>query len=266
MKFFLIFLFLFINIFASDNCDKLLTKLSGKQKDREVFIIIDQTTPFSKHIRKNAVINIFALLKPKTTVNIFTFSEYIKGKSISLVDRYYFYPNLNKVQRYEMGKKKLRKFDECYKSQYYGMRKKLASDIYDNFKDNKQSSKKSEILFSIKVISEKAIKFSSAKQKIVIILSDMLENSIYTSFYGDKLKNLNIDKHIKIIKENNLFGDFDNSDVIVIGAGIVDKENYRDGKDFMKLELLWKEYFKKSNAKLINFSTELEYPLKERYY
>ncbi len=265
MKKILVFFILATSAFASDYCKNLLIELSGKEKIREVFIIIDQTTAFPKHIRQNAIVNIFALLKPKTTVNIFTFSEYTKGKNISLVDRYYFNAQLTKDQRYDMGRKKLKEFDQCFKSQHDGMRRKLASDILDNFKDDKQSSNKSEILYTLKKISKKAVKLSRAKQKIVILLSDMLENSTYTSFYGKELKNLNIDKHINIIKKNKLFGDFDNADIIVIGAGIVDKENYRDGKDFDNLELLWEEYFKKSNAKLINFTTELEYPLKEIY-
>lgn len=123
MKKILIFFILVTGIFASDKCQELLTELAGTQKDREVFIIIDQTTPFPKNIRKNAIINIFALLKPKTTVNIFTFSEYTKGKNISLVDRYYFHPQLTKDQRYNMGKKSLKNFDECFISQNNGMKK-----------------------------------------------------------------------------------------------------------------------------------------------
>lgn len=135
----------------------------------------------------------------------------------------------------------------------------------DNFKEEKQSSNKSEILYTLRKISKKAVKRSKAKQKIVVLLSDMLENSNYTSFYGKNLKNLNIDHHLNIMKKNRLFGDFDNADIIVIGAGLVDKEQYRDGQDMDKLEVLWEEYFKKSNGNLVTFEQELKYPLKEMY-
>lgn len=263
-KILIIFLFL-TSALTANQCQNMLIELAGTNKDREVFIIIDQTTPFPQNIRKNAIINIFALVKPKTTVNVFTFSEYAKGKNISLIDRYYFSPNLTKDQRYDMGKKKLKQFDECLISQTDGMRRKLASDILDNFKEKGQSSSKSEILYTLRKISEKAVKQSNAKQKIVVILSDMLENSNYTSFYGKELKNLNTDYQMDKIEKNKLLGDFDSADIIVIGAGLVDKEQYRDGEDMDNLEALWKEYFSKSNGKLVTFEQELKYPLKEIY-
>lgn len=253
------------SLLLANSCQKLLKEIAGEKKDREIFIILDQTTPFSQKIRKNAIVNIFGLLKPKTMVNLFTFSEYVKGKNISLIDRYYFNGDLSKDQRYELGKKKIRIFNECFNSQTSGLQRKLASDLLDNFKDDNISSSKSEILYTLRKISRKAIKRSRTKQKIVILLSDMLENSNYTSFYGGKLKNLDIDKHMKIISSNRLLGDFDGADVIVIGAGVVDKESYRDGKDLDKLEALWEEYFEKSKGNLVTFEQELKYPLKEIY-
>src|SRR3989338_451277 len=117
MKVLFTILFLAITIFADDDCKSLLTNMSGSEKEREVFIIIDQTTPFPENIRKNAIVNIFGLIKPKTTISLFTFSEYTKGKSVSLVDRYYFHPQLTKEQKYEMGKKSLSEFDKCFKAQ-----------------------------------------------------------------------------------------------------------------------------------------------------
>ena len=265
MKKILIFLVFALKLFAEDNCQEHLTKLAGETKEREVFVVIDQTTPFPESIRKNAIINIFGLLKPKTTVSLFTFSEYTKGKGISLVDRYYFHPKLSKEQRYEMGKGSLRQFDECFETQGNGMRRKLASDILSNFQKDGQYSNRSEIFYTLRKISKKAVRLSNAKQKIVVLLSDMLENSNYTSFYTKSLKSIDIKKQIGIIEKERLFGDFDNADMIVIGAGIVDKEHYRDGRDMDNLEALWEDYFTKSNAKLITFEQELKYPLKEIY-
>lgn len=265
MKKLLFLITLSATILYANTCQELLKKHTGEQKEREIFIILDQTTPFSEKIRKNAIVNIFGLLKPKTMVNLFTFSEYVKGKNISLIDRYYFNGNLSKDQRYELGKKQIRAFDECFTAQNTGLQRKLASDLLNNFKEDKTTSSKSEILYTLKKVSKKAVKQSITKQKIVVLLSDMLENSNYTSFYGVELKRLDIDKHINIISKNRLFGDFNGADIIVVGAGVVDKENYRDGKDLDRLESLWEEYFEKSNGKLVTFEQELKYPLKEIY-
>jgi hypothetical protein len=59
-----------------------------------------------------------------------------------------------------------------------------------------------------------------------------------------------------------LIADFGGADIIVLGAGIVDKETYRDGEDFDKLEEFWTEYFKMSNANLkVFYSVDIKYPI-----
>eukprot|EP01022_Parablepharisma_sp_SALTPOND_P007175 TRINITY_DN129157_c0_g1_i1.p1 TRINITY_DN129157_c0_g1~~TRINITY_DN129157_c0_g1_i1.p1 ORF type:complete len:362 (+),score=12.73 TRINITY_DN129157_c0_g1_i1:56-1087(+) len=95
----------------------------------------------------------------------------------------------------------------------------------------------------------------------------MLENSSITSFYGKKLGNIDIDKELKNIKKNYLFGDFDNADIVVIGAGVVEKEKQnRDHEDMSMLKKFWDEFFKKSNANLKVFADpELVTPLSEMY-
>ena len=105
MKKLVILVLLVFNLFASNQCKDLLTKESGKKIDREIFIIIDQTTFFSKTIRKSTLVNILKIINQRTMVNIFTFSDYSKGKSVSHIDRYYFYTNLSEEKRYDMSKK-----------------------------------------------------------------------------------------------------------------------------------------------------------------
>ncbi|MDX9744510.1 MAG: hypothetical protein RBT59_11865 [Arcobacteraceae bacterium] len=253
-----------MSLFGQD-CD-ILKKFDEKSIQREVFIIIDQTTPLTKKIRKNILVNIFGLIRPSNTVNLFTFSEYTKGKNVSLVDRYHFYSEIQPDTRYKTSMDELEEYDSCYKSYFNSMQKKLANDMLENFKED-QSSKKSEILYSLKKVSNKAVKLSTANKKIVVIASDMLENSNYLTLYKNTdLENLDIKKELSIIEKENLFGDFNNADIIVAGAGVVEKEeDYRNGKQLDKLEELWNEYFKKSNANPIIFSQELERPLSEIY-
>lgn len=255
-------LLLGFNSLNADGCKETLDEAVGTARDREIFVIVDQTTPFPKDIRQKAIINIFDLINGRTALNLFTFSEFTKDKKISYIDHYYFHENLSKEQRYDMGKNSISEFEQCYQAEQNGLRKKLAQDIYSNFKEENQESKNSEILYSFKKIAKGAIKVSPTKQKMVFILSDMLENSHYTSFYGKELKHLNIKKEISLIREKGLIADFGGADIIVLGAGIVDNETYRDGEDFDKLEEFWTEYFKMSNANLkVFYSVDIKYPI-----
>ncbi|MBE0492650.1 MAG: hypothetical protein IBX44_10450 [Sulfurospirillum sp.] len=267
MKKVLLFIFLSINVLIAEqiDCKSFIQKTVGKDKNREVFIIVDQTTSFPKKIRKSSVINIFSILNPKTAANLFTFSEYSKDRYISFVDHYYFYSKLDDVQLYNFGKKEKKHFDQCWKAQDIGLKRKLANDIYEHFKEKNEIVKNSEIFFSLKELSKNAIKVSKTKEKIVFILSDMLENSNHTSFYKGELKKLDIEKEMKIVKEKKLLGDFDGADIIVVGAGLVDQENYRDGDDMIRLKEFWSEYFKLSNGNLKFFGTEITYPIVNMY-
>jgi len=264
ISFFLLATLSFANI--NEQCDVLFEKISGNKIDREIFIIVDKTTPFPENIRTDSLINIISIIKPRTAVSIFTFSEYKKDKHIDFIDRYHFNATLSKGNEYDMSKKKIRFYKNCLKAENNGLKRKIANDIYDNFKSDGENYDNSEILYSLKKISKEAISLTRAKEKIVFILSDMLENSSYTSFYKEELKNLDIDKEINIVHKNKLFGNFSGADIVVVGAGIVgNKKGYVDGKDQDSLREFWELYFKESNAKLKVFSTEINYPIKNMY-
>jgi hypothetical protein len=111
---------------------------------------------------------------------------------------------------------------------------------------------------SLKAISTKVNK-STARNKVVLIVSDMLENSSVSSFYANKGQSVNrIDpvKEMKTAEENRLFGDFNGAKVYVIGAGLLPEDSkkgksYRDPKTMQALSVFWKSYFDKSNAQLV---------------
>lgn len=266
MKLIKIFLTLYMlcsSMFAASECENLLARISPQKDFREIFIIIDQTTSFPKKIRTNALRNIFSTIKGNTAVSLFTFSEYTKDKYVSFVDHYYIPGEISQDKRDNLGKIKLKQFDQCLAAQTYGMKRKLANDIYSQLFEENSAAKNSEILFSLQEISTEAVKISRAKEKIVFILSDMLENSSYTSFYGKKLKDLNINKQMDIVKKNHLFGNFDNAKIFVYGAGTVDKETRRTGEGLRRLKQFWQSYFQQSSGELKVFELDSIYQASE---
>lgn len=253
-----------VSIGFSSQCERLFNEYGEKTLQRELFVIVDKSTPFPEDIQKNALISVLSIVKPQTAVALFTFSEFSKGKYLDFVDRYFFPSPLKEDVENSMGRSKVKTYNDCFKAYSDGLREKLASDMFANFRklDGSESSSRSEIYYSLKDIARNAITISPAKEKIVFLLSDMLENSSYTSFYKvKKLADLDLEKELNIIDKNELFPDFDGATVIAIGAGIVENNTYRDGRDRETLRKFWEEYFKKSNANLYRFSEELQYPI-----
>lgn len=115
---------------------------------------------------------------------------------------------------------------------------------------------KSDILYALKDFAKSVIAPLNAKRKIVILASDMLENSAITSFYANNaVRQIDSNKELSIVAKNDLFGDFGGAEVFIIGAGISSKKSYVNPKMLASLTNFWQEYFAKSNATLKNIGT-----------
>lgn len=118
---------------------------------------------------------------------------------------------------------------------------------------------KSDVFASLKDISGK-VRQSAAQHKVVLLASDMLENSSITSFYAKQaVRQIDLEKELKLVADNQLFGDFGGARVYVIGAGLLAEDSkhqkgaYRSTQTMQALSKFWTRYFKRSNAELIEF-------------
>lgn len=94
---------------------------------------------------------------------------------------------------------------------------------------------------------------------VVFLISDMLENSDYASFYAkNQIKNLVVADELKKAQTHNLFADLSGARVYVTGAGLISddiKQSYRSGRTMDALNAFWAGYFNRSNASLAGFGT-----------
>lgn len=106
--------------------------------------------------------------------------------------------------------------------------------------------------FSVNVIAP-----IETKRKIVILASDMLENSTITSFYANNtIRQISPSKELNTIKTSGLFGNFGGAEMYVVGAGMTNgAKKYVDPKKLNALKSFWSDYFASSNANLKYFGT-----------
>ena len=111
-------------------------------------------------------------------------------------------------------------------------------------------------MYALQDFGQNVISQVEAKEKIVILASDMLENSTITSFYAKGATRLiQSEAELNKVEKSNLLSNFDNSKIYVIGTGLISsKDNnktYRDPKILASLKDFWTKYFVKSSGNLV---------------
>lgn len=224
--------------------------------DSELFIVIDQTVVLDKALRASLVENIRPFIKPGNAFSVTQFSAYTQGHYASVLTSASFSSPLPEAQRADTGKPQLQAFDQCLKQQQQAGSKLLGDALSSALAGSSNGVSRSDILSTLKEVAVK-VKASSAKNKVILLSSDMLENSSISSFYSKQgVRLLDVATELKNAQSNNMLADFGGARVYVMGAGLVvedAKGSYRDPKTMQALEGFWQQYFNKSRAKLVEF-------------
>jgi hypothetical protein len=256
MKRFILLIVLFSGLSFARNdipsCyDALQMNNPNKEIQKELFILVDQTTILDKNMMIYTYKNMMKFIKNGNAVTIASFSSNAKGKYTDVAYSGKVESLLPKSAKHNIAKKKLRKYEACMNGQYKYAKKKATKALVRVLKEASKQLPHSDIVRSLDDISKHIISNSSAKEKIVLIVSDMIEHSSITSFYSKgTLKTINIKKELTKVKKSGHLANFAGAKVYIIGAGITSKNGYRDSKRLGLLSEFWKEYFALSNAKL----------------
>lgn len=236
---------------------------SAPAPDRELFVLIDQTTRLDDKLRNAVRENVSHLVKPGTAFVVANFSAISQDHYMEIVTAGSVEAPIPANERNSISVKALRHFDTCMQGQAaYGIRM-VVSVINKSLDSSSASLAHSDIMASIKELSGR-VRQSLAKEKIVFVVSDMLENSSISSFYASNtLRRINPAKELKAAEDNQMFGDFIGARVFVLGAGFVseatgskgkgDKSVYRDPITMAALHQFWREFFSRSKSELVEF-------------
>ena len=133
--------------------------------------------------------------------------------------------------------------------------KVLADSILDMKKDSllkvadsvlfkpKRKILNTEIISSLQV-AERVFKSFPQPRKILVVFSDMIEDSKHYNFERENLSSQRINQIINREKKDNLLPNISGVKIYVAGATAKDSERYNNIKNF------WFEYFKNCNANL----------------
>lgn len=227
--------------------------------DTEIFLVIDQTTLFDGGLEQSVADNVRPFLKSGNAFSVTQFSAFTQGHYTDVMVSGKLDSELPKGVRDNVSKPVLTKFDQCMALQPRLAGQLVGGAMKAAFGGSSSDIAKSDVFASLKDISGK-VRQSKAQHKIVLLASDMLENSSVSSFYAKQaVRQINADKELKLVSDNQLYGDFGGARVYVIGAGLLAEDAkhakgiYRSTQTMQALSKFWTGYFQKSNAELVEF-------------
>jgi primase-polymerase (primpol)-like protein len=230
----------------------------NEASQKELFILVDQTTILDKNLMIYTYKNMMKFIKNGYAVTIASFSSNAKGKYTDVAYAGKLEALLPQSAKHDIAKKKLRKYQGCMNGQYKYAKKKATKALVRVLKGASKKLPHSDILKSLDDISKHIIRPSSANQKVVLVVSDMIEHSSITTFYTKgSLKKVDTKKEMAKIKKSGHIANFSGARVYVIGAGMIGKESYRDSNRLGRLSDFWKAYFAAANAQLKAIGTPM---------
>ena len=226
--------------------------------EKELFILVDQTTPLDKNIMMYTYKNMMKFIKNGYAVSIASFSANSNGKYTDVAYAGTLEALLPDGSKHDIAKKVLRKYQGCMNGQYKFAKKKSTKALVGVLKGANKKLPHSDIIKSLDDISKHIIQPSKASKKVVLLVSDMIEHSSITTFYTKgNLKKVNTDKEMAKVKSSGHVANFDGANVYVIGAGIIGNKGYRDAKMLKSLTSFWESYFSTTDANLKAFGTPM---------
>lgn len=229
--------------------------------DLEVFVLVDQTTSLDAALQNSVRENLGRLIKPQTSFVIATFSEFGQGKYTQVLSAGALEGPIDKKLRDDISVKLLKGFDACLAGQLAFGRRLAAETLNTALAGQSSDLAKSDIMGSLKELSSRVGK-SSAKDKIVLVVSDMLENSSVSTFYAkNAVRRVEPEAELEKAKSAKMIGDFAGARVFVLGAGLMQdiaaknsaSATYRDPRTMSALRQIWESYFAAGNARLVDF-------------
>ncbi|GGB32886.1 hypothetical protein GCM10011502_02450 [Oceanisphaera marina] len=220
---------------------------------RLLTVVVDQTLPLSDDLQRAAWGHIARFVKPGDEVKLYSFSSLANGNYMRLHYSGKLDGLLTESARNDINMTRLRRLDNCLKGQMGLFTQTFGREFVQTVKGASLDHPKTEIIFSLRAIAGD-LQRSQTEERVVFILSDMMENSDYTSLYGKNKKAAN---ELKIVEDRQLFTDLGGARVYVLGVGYLPDQpgHYYPGEYIDRIKEFWSAYFENSNASLEGFGT-----------
>lgn len=231
-----------------------LTEYKPAGASRHLVVIVDQTARLDDALKKSVHQQVDQFVEPGDQVQLVAFSANAQGKYTDLVYKGWFDSPLPAAVRNGISKMTLNKFDACMKAQPKA-KGQMHQKLRNAFGDGTTDFPKTELIGSLLQVSTEVLGSTGEGRKVVLIVSDMLENSSITSFYAkNAVRTIDSNAELAKVRKAGLSGDFAGADVYVIGAGFVGNGMaYSSQQALGSLESFWRALINQNRGQLKQF-------------
>lgn len=221
--------FLFVLSYPNQSAQALLNSDKAGKHPRMIFILVDMsgsTNVARRTVYKEGFEKIYDNLDQRDRIMVGT----ITGRS---------FIDFKPVVDVEIPQKSLWVNRIQFERELTETKEKIRQEV-ERLLSRKEGTARTEILNSLNIAD--TVFHDEKRQKILVIFSDMLQDSREYNFTGAKITDTYIDKIIDDRRKHNLIPDFTNVKVYVAGASGADPIKFRS------VEKFWARYFEKSGA------------------
>ena len=252
------------NAAANDCYEQARIPVDKRVQRSHTIVLLDETTVFDQNQRQHIVERLMPILAEGSTTEIIAFSAFSQGRYADPKISIKLAAPLDEATRMDIRKNNLKDFDVCLLISGKRARTKLAEVLGQYFNDSSSELARSDILGVLKEIGDNVMPRMLVKDKRIVLVSDMLENSDVSSFYAKGMpREIKPADELARAKAKGMLSDLRHAKIWVIGAGIVPTDgkkgaqSYRSGAVMASLKDFWSRYFEESNGKLMGFGQPL---------
>lgn len=223
---------------------------------RELIVAIDETVLLSRSLQESVYQHALRFVQPGDSVRLYQFSAYLAGKYFGLPFAGTLEAPLPDKLRNSIGMNTVRQLDACLQQQMDFFRKEFGQKLLKGFAKPGTDIARSEIFLSLQQIGLDA-QANGARDRVMLLVSDMLENSDFANFYaGNRIRDIDPAQEMRKVDARKLIPDLQGVRIFVLGAGMVPqnaRNTYRSGQTLQLLEIFWRDYFTRAKGTLEAF-------------
>ena len=236
----------------------------GPLYDKTFVVLIDQTVQLDQNLETQVLHSLDQMIQPGTHVIVGEFSAFSQGRYLNIAQNMVVEAPIPADRIGDVIATELDPFNRCLADQIGYAKRTAEQAAYSIMQNSTSSLAQSDIVMSLKDVSA-PIESDRAASKVVLLVTDGLENSTVTSFYGHgTARDINPKMEMAKTQAAGMVGDFGGARIYLIGGALEppakvgarsERNGYRNPQMLVHLQDFWDQYFQASNAKLEGFGT-----------
>ncbi|GGW78999.1 hypothetical protein [Alteromonas halophila] len=224
---------------------------------RDIVVMVDQTVNLDTNLKKSVHHQVQQLVGTGDRIRVVSFSANAQGRYTDITFDGEFDQPMSEEQRNAMNRLKLGKFDKCMEMQSTKAINLVHKQLKGSFHDSDQNYPKTELVGSLLDVSKTVFAENNTQRRILILVSDMLENSDMSSFYSaGSVRAIDADAEFAKYANSIVPTALSSVEVFVIGGGYAQGGSaYSSQSALNSLEAFWEAVVKQAGGTLKQFGT-----------